>query len=99
MLVKAFPEGVIRDNRVPDDRAGVGQRGFFALTEFPAVLEVQQSGILRLGNLALPGPDRPLRPSIGTVDGLGDVDATEFFRGMVEHTGAKSRLPRLGEGP
>ncbi len=47
---EAPPEGVVGDRGVPDDGAGVGQRRLLALAELLGVLEVQQLGVLRLGD-------------------------------------------------
>ena len=53
-------DGVIREGGVPDDGAGIGERGLFALAEFVRLFEMQQSGVLRLRNAPRSRPDRTL---------------------------------------
>ena len=68
--VQPFPEGVVGETSLPDDGAGVGQRGLLALRKLVRCGEVQQLGILRLRNAPRSRPDRTLRPSILALDGL-----------------------------
>jgi hypothetical protein len=98
VLVQLRPQRIVSEVGVPDDGAGVGQRGFLALAEVIGLLEVQQLGVFLLRDASRSGPDRPLDPSVLALDALRDVDAAELLELGVEHTFAEGGLPGLGEG-
>jgi hypothetical protein len=43
--------------------------------------------------------DRPLDSSVGTLDGLRDVDAAKLFHTMIEHSVSEYQVPCAREGP
>ncbi len=77
--VKLRPQRVVRDLRVPEDRARVGESGLFALREPAGVREVQELIVFRFRE-ALPSIlDGPLHASVLSLDGLGNIDATDWL--------------------
>ena len=74
--VQPAPQRVVCDPGVPDDGAGIGERGLLAFAETVRVLEVQELRVLLFGDGLLSRPDRSLDASILALDGFGNVDAT-----------------------
>lgn len=95
LRVQSLPKRVIRQSGIPDDCAGIGERGLFALAKLVRILEIEQFGVLSLRDASRSRPDRSLHPSVLALDGLRDIDAAEFLDIVVEHTFAKCGLPGL----
>ena len=98
VFVQLLPQRVVGQRGLPDDGAGIGERGLLALGELIGVGVVQQLGVLRLWNAPRSRPDRSLRPSILALDGLRDVDAAQLLEVVVEYALAEGGHPGLREG-
>ena len=70
VLMQLFPECVVGNFRIPDDRARIGQRDFFPFRKFIRFAEIEQVVILVLGQTLPSSLDGSLDASILTIDGL-----------------------------
>src|SRR6266851_1662330 len=93
-----MPERIVGALGVPDEHAGVEERGFLTSAEAIGGLEPQQVGVVILGEALLPPTEGSLRPSVLALDRLRHVDAAQLLEGMLEHACAEDPLPRVHEG-
>ena len=70
MLVQLSPQSVVGNVGIPDDRAGVSQRDFFALAETRRALEFEEIVVLLFAQSFPPSLDGSLDPSVLAVDRL-----------------------------
>jgi hypothetical protein len=89
MPVQLFPQGVVRDIGVPDNRAGVSKRRLLPLGKFIGTLKVKQLVILGFGESLPSTLDGPLNASILAVDRLGNIDAAHLLDLMLQDAVAK----------
>ncbi len=82
--MELIPESVVREARVPDDRARVCERGLFPLVERVRVEEVEEIVVVLLGEPLLSSLDRPWDASVGALDRLGDVDPAQLLELVIE---------------
>jgi hypothetical protein len=89
MPVQLFPQRVVRDIGVPDDRAGVSKRRLLSLGKFVGSLKVKELVILGFGESLPSTLDGSLDPSILAVDRFGNIDATHLLDLMLQDAVAK----------
>jgi hypothetical protein len=70
MLMQLRPQSIVCDIRIPDDRAGISQRDFFALGETRRAFELQEIVVLLFAQSFPPSLDGSLDPSVLAVDRL-----------------------------
>src|SRR5206468_11329670 len=97
VLVQLRPQRLVRDLRVPDDRARVGEGHLLTLGEFRRIGEEQEIVVFLFRQPFPSGLDGALYPSVLALDGLGDVDAAELFDGMIADALPERQLPGLRE--
>jgi hypothetical protein len=92
------PESVVGEVRVPDDGAGIAQRGLLPVGEAIGVLELQEIVVVGFGEALPSSLDGSLDASIVTGDRLRHVYTAKLLDLVVEHAVEKRRPPCLGEG-
>src|ERR1041384_364216 len=97
VLVQFCPQRVVGDIGVPDDGAGIGQRGLLALGEFVRRAEVQEFVVLPFRQSFPSSLDGSLHASIFAVNRFRDVNAAKLLQRMIDDAVSESQIPRLGE--
>ena len=97
MAVQFLPKRFVGNARVPDNRAGVGQRYFLALGKFLGILKIEKLIVLVFRQPLPSSLDGALYASILAIDRLGHVDAAHFLEFVIDDAFTEGEIPRLGE--
>jgi hypothetical protein len=89
MPVQLFPQGVIRNIGVPDNRARISERHLFSFGKFGRTLKVKQLVVLGFGESLPSTLDGPLDPSVLAINRLGNIDPAHLFDFMIQDTVSK----------
>src|SRR5437899_1803687 len=86
MLAQRRPHRVVGALGMPDQHARVQERGLLARREAVRRLELQQIGVVILGETLVPPTEGALRASVLALDRLRDVHAAELLHRMLENS-------------
>jgi hypothetical protein len=86
---------LIDGGRIPNEVAGVEQRGLLTLVESVRLLELEELVEVALGRGLLSSRESSLGPSVVAVDCLGHIDAAELLERVLHYACSKRPLPVL----
>src|SRR5207244_1914932 len=96
-LAEHRPDTIVGAFGIPYEHARVKERGLLARGETVGALEIQEIPVITFREPLLSTLERPLRPSVIALDGLGYVDAAELFERVLEDARPKDTVPGSGE--
>jgi len=97
MRPQILPHTFGRAFGIPDQHARVQERGLLTFGEAIGAFELQQLGVVLLGESLLSAPERSLGPSVVALDGLRNIDAAELLERVLNDAVPEDRVPRSRE--